>query len=208
MKYTYERAIRYLQHIFRLIDTAYFNNSLIMPTITIQQSVGAYGHITVDKVWHSNISDTHELNISAEYLSRPIVNLVATLIHEAVHLYALQNNIKDTSNRGVYHNRKFKELAEERGLIISKHKQYGWTITSPSNELYEFCKNNNLSDIQLVRRTTTNIPDNDDAKPTSKPKNLKPTSTRKYMCRCGNSFRATKELNVICVVCKQMYEKV
>ena len=37
----------------------------------------------------------------------------------------------------------------------------------------------------------------------------KKTSTRKYVCPvCGNSFRATKDINVLCMDCNQQYEKV
>lgn len=34
-------------------------------------------------------------------------------------------------------------------------------------------------------------------------------STRKYQCPCcGNSFRATKDINVLCLDCNVQYEKV
>ena len=120
----YQRTAQYLNKVFKLINEEYFNNELEVPTITIQSTVGAYGHVSVNKVWHNDTVATHELNLSADYLNRPIENIVATLIHEGCHLYALQNNIKDTSNRGIYHNKRFKALAEERGLQISRHETY------------------------------------------------------------------------------------
>ena len=129
----YQRTAQYLNKVFKLINEEYFNNELEVPTITIQSTVGAYGHVSVNKVWHNDTVATHELNLSADYLNRPIENIVATLIHEGCHLYALQNNIKDTSNRGIYHNKRFKALAEERGLQISRHETYGWTITEPTD---------------------------------------------------------------------------
>ena len=106
----YQRTAQYLNKVFKLINEEYFNNELEVPTITIQSTVGAYGHVSVNKVWHNDTVATHELNLSADYLNRPIENIVATLIHEGCHLYALQNNIKDTSNRGIYHNKRFKAL--------------------------------------------------------------------------------------------------
>ncbi len=129
----YQRATQYLNKIFKLINAEYFSNELEMPTITIQSTTGAYGHVSVNKVWHAEEA-THELNLSADYMNRPIENVVATLIHEGCHLYAMQQGIKDTSNRGVYHNSRFKTLAEARGLSISKHEKYGWTITEPTEE--------------------------------------------------------------------------
>ncbi len=129
----YKRVVQYLSKIFNLINQEYFSDSLEVPTITVQSTVGAYGHVTTSKVWKTEQGRaSYELNIGADYLDRPIENIVATLIHEGCHLYAMQNGIQDTSNRGIYHNKQFKELAEARGLIISRHEKYGWTITEPS----------------------------------------------------------------------------
>lgn len=115
-------------------------------------------------------------------------------------MYALQNNIKDTSNRGIYHNKRFKALAEERGLQISRHETYGWTITEPTEKTLDFCIINQLEDIQIVRQTAYSIgisggKAGSGSAPIARPK--KPSSTRKYICPCcGNSFRATKTLRV------------
>lgn len=204
----YQRVSQYLVKVFKLINDEYFDNSLEIPTITIQSTVGAYGHVSVNKVWHNNETATHELNLSADYLNRPIENIVATLIHEACHLYAIANNIKDTSNNGVYHNKRFKQLAEERGLSIERHEKYGWTITEPTEETIEFCINNSLEDIQIVRQSQYSFGISGgkagNGGTIAPPK--KPSSTRKYICPCcGNSFRATKELNVMCMDCNEQF---
>lgn len=207
----YQRVSNYLVKIFKAINEEYFNNELEVPTITIQSTVGAYGHVSVQKVWHNDTIATHELNLSADYLDRPIENTVATLIHEASHLYALQNDIKDTSNRGVYHNKNFKKIAEEIGhLHIEKHEKYGWTITEPTEDTLDFIIKYGFADIQLVRAsqfsfTGVGIPKagNGGMIP---PKTRKPSSTRKYICPCcGNSFRATKALNVMCMDCNEQF---
>lgn len=207
----YQRVSNYLVKIFKAINEEYFNNELEVPTITIQSTVGAYGHVSVQKVWHSNEVATHELNLSADYLNRPIENVVATLIHEASHLYALQNDIKDTSNRGVYHNKNFKKIAEEMGhLQIDKHEKYGWTVTYPTEDTLDFIIANGFEDIQLVRGSQFNFTGIGGAKAGNggmvPPKTRKPSSTRKYICPCcGNSFRATKELNVLCIDCNEQF---
>ena len=207
----YQRVSNYLVKIFKAINEEYFNNELEVPTITIQSTVGAYGHVSVQKVWHSNDVATHELNLSADYLNRPIENVVATLIHEASHLYALQNDIKDTSNRGVYHNKNFKKIAEEMGhLQIEKHDKYGWTITFPTEDTLDFIITNGFEDIQLVRGSQFSFVGIGGSKAGNggmvPPKTKKPSSTRKYICPCcGNSFRATKELNVMCMDCDEQF---
>lgn len=73
----YQRTAQYLNKVFKLINEEYFNNELEVPTITIQSTVGAYGHVSVNKVWHNDTEATHELNLSADYLNRPIENIVA-----------------------------------------------------------------------------------------------------------------------------------
>ena len=204
----YQRVSNYLVKVFKGINEEYFNNELEVPTITIQSTVGAYGHVSVQKVWHNDTTATHELNLSADYLNRPIEDTVATLIHEACHLYALQNDIKDTSNRGVYHNKKFKQIAEEIGhLHIEKHDKYGWTLTYPTEDTLNFIIEYGFEDIQLVRGSQISFTGIGGAKAGNggvalPPKTRKPSSTRKYICPCcGNSFRATKELRVKCMDC-------
>lgn len=202
----YQRVSQYLVKVFKVINEEYFNNELEVPTITIQSTVGAYGHVSVQKVWHNTEIATHELNLSADYLNRPIENIVATLIHEACHLYAMLKDIKDTSNNGVYHNKRFKELAEDRGLHIEKHDKYGWTITEPTEETLEFCINNQLEDIQIVRQSSFSISGLGGAKAgngnNGTPKKPKGSNSRKYICpHCGNIARTTKDMKLICGDC-------
>ncbi len=203
-----QRATQFLNKVFKAVNERYFDNSLEMPVITIQTSVGAYGHITVNKVWNTDGIQRYELNIGAETLNRPIENVVATMIHECSHLYALMNNIKDTSNRGVYHNKRFKAIAEDMGhLHIDKHDKYGWTITSPTEDTIDFCIEYGFEDIKINRQGAYFMTGT--AAPTATPtgtKILKPSSTRKYICPCcHNSFRATKTINVMCMDCNEQY---
>ena len=94
-----------------------------------------------------------ELNISANYLRRDITEVVTTLIHECSHIWNMQKGIKDTSNGYIYHNKHFKQTAEELGKIkISRSEKYGWTISSPTEETVDFCIRNGLEDIQIGRQ--------------------------------------------------------
>ena len=152
----YQRVSGYLVKVFKAINNEYFDGTLETPEITIQSTIGAYGHVTTTKVWVDSKNEVarYELNVGADYLTRPIENVVATLIHEASHLYCMQNNIKDTSMNGVYHNKRFKEVAEGKGkLAISKHDRYGWTVTEPTENTIEFCIDNGFEDIQITRQT-------------------------------------------------------
>ena len=77
---SYNRAVQYLNKVFKLINAEFFNDALDMPTITVQSTAEAYGHITVSKVWTNELGlMSHELNVSAEYLDRPMENVVGNL---------------------------------------------------------------------------------------------------------------------------------
>lgn len=204
----YQRVSQYLVKIFKNLNAEYFDNTLEVPTITIQSSIGSYGHVSVQKIWRSNDISTHELNLSADYMARSIDQVVATLLHEACHLYAVQNGIKDCSNNGVYHNKRFKKLAEDRGLCVKKHQKYGWTITEPTEETLDFCIKYELEDIQLMRNSSImiRVPGEKygDDMVVKRPK--RPSSTRKYICPCcRSSFRATRSINVMCMDCEEQF---
>ena len=111
------RTAGYLEKIFRALNVKYFNGELEEPIITIQSTPRAYGHVTVAKAWQRGDTTRHELNIGAGTLARPIENVVATTLHECVHLWDIQNGIQDCSRGGAYHNKKFKEAAEARAAI-------------------------------------------------------------------------------------------
>ena len=211
----YTRASGYLNKIFGYLNETYFDNTLSKPVITIQSTPRAYGHVSVSKVWETEKgSPRHELNIGAGTLSRPIENIVATMLHEMVHIYCLQNNIKDTSRGYSYHNKRFKEEAEKRDLHIEHDPRIGYSITSPTDNLLSFCLKYDLEDIDLNRSegfrftpppgTKTGNPDTQTPTPTKAP-----SSTRKYQCpRCRCSVRATRDLLLICGQCDADGERV
>ena len=195
---TYEKAVKYLEKIYTLINQEYFYGELEEITLTVQESVRSYGHVSVDNTWFTDDKSMKELNISASYLKRDISEIVTTLIHECSHIWNMQHDIKDTSNNNVYHNKKFKRTAEEMGKIkVWRHERYGWTISRPLQETLDFCKRHRLGDIQIWRQ--------DEAQGR---KTKKPSSTRKYICPCcGSSFRATKDINVLCMDCNEIFVK-
>ena len=207
-----QRSIQYINRIFKAVNEEYFNGELETPTITIQSTVTAYGHISTSKVWKTEDGrETYELNIAAEYLSRPIENVVATLIHEASHLYNLMNGIEDCRG-GYYHNKKFKKVAEEMGhLQIEQDPRYGWTVTSPTEETLDFIIRNGFEDIQIHRETYLPLKGiggtsgNAGTTTTTKPRG---SNSIKWICpTCGNIARTTKDMNLICGDCMEKMDR-
>lgn len=74
-----------------------------------------------------------EINISPEYLDRSPEAVFETLLHEMTHLKNWVLSIKDC-NASQYHNKKFKEQAENFGLSVEKMRNRGWAKTSLAQE--------------------------------------------------------------------------
>ena len=153
------RTAGQLEKMFRELNKHYYNGELPEPIITLKKTPSAYGHITTVKTWtvttEQGTEQRYEINISTATLDRPIENTTATLLHEMAHLYNLVHGIRDTSSQsGAYHNKRFKATAEAHGLVIDHHEKYGWTITSPSEELLDFIIFMGWQDIQMTEGLT------------------------------------------------------
>ncbi len=190
------RTAGYLEKMFRELNMHYFNNALEEPIITIQSTPKAYGHVTVSKTWRKGQTQRHELNIGAGTLDRAIEDIVTTLMHEMIHLYNIHIGVQDCSRSGTYHNKKFKKAALARDLDVFYHSKVGHGVTKPTAELCEFIITRGWQDIQMGRNESLFVSG------TINTTSVK-TSTRKYICPvCGNSVRATKEVNIMCMDCE------
>lgn len=182
----YKKAAKYVSKIWSAINERYYDNELQLPvTITIQPTVSKYGRCSCTPIWSNGVTESYEIKLDAECVGGPIENVVATLIHESCHLWAIQNGIKDIS--GYYHNKKFYDLASACGLDVQKHGRYGWSITNPTRETIVFCLDYGFMNIKLKRQPT-----------------VKGTSHRyrRYVCPCcGTIARTTKDVKLICGVC-------
>lgn len=181
---------------FNKLNEDFFGGELQKVIITLEEGYKkhAYGWINTKKDWKQGKEERYHINISSDFLDRSINDVVATLLHEMCHLYALQNEIKDTSRSGIYHNKKFAEIARTHGLDVEEESHIGHR-THCSEQLREWCKNNcTITEIRVHKKKDTK------ADKESKPKQ----SSRKYVCPCcGLIVRATKECSLICGDCQE-----
>ena len=202
---SYNRVAGFLNKIFDLLNEEFFESALSRPTITIQSTPRAYGHFSLrEDTWISKLGGTHEINIGAGTLARPIEEVAATLLHEMVHYWNYEQGIQDCSRGNTYHNRRFKEAAEARGLMVEHSDKYGWSHTSPADALLEFVIENDLTDILINRNEFHGfqISGTGTHSGTATPTTPKKSSSRKYICPCcGMSVRATKVVNIGCLDC-------
>ena len=189
-----------LESLFSNFNQKFYNGKLQKPVITVSPDItkGAYGWCTTWKAWKEKDEESgyYEINLCAEHLARPFPEVCATLLHEMVHLWNLQNNVQDTSRGGTYHNKKFKQVAEGHGLIIDQDPKYGWTITRLNDEAKAFIDGLKEQEFEIYRSKLPKI------------KKSKSSSSRKYVCpQCGLIIRATKEVHVICSECGVEFEE-
>ena len=131
-----------------------------------------------------------------------------TMLHEMVHLYCREHNIKEVSRGGKYHNGRFKAEAERRGLTCIPCGQYGWN-TTPGDNLIEYALSKGWNEIKIGRSSLppmirTGTGGAAQAGTGSIQGGKRPSSTRKLICpKCGQSVRATKAVNILCGDCLQ-----
>lgn len=200
------RTVSQLEHMYNAINSDFFESALPIPVITVQSKPGSFGHSSVSKVWKRSYDSAYELNIAAEVLTYPIEETIDTLIHEMVHIYCRENGIKEVSRNGVYHNKKFKEIAEAHGLTCYDTGKYGWN-TKAGDNLIEYALSKGWSEFEIVRGSLLPLSAPASASapctaPAPAPAGKRPSSTRKLVCPCcKQSVRATKKVNIICGDC-------
>ena len=191
-------TVQALENIFDKLNAIYFEGKLPKPVITVQTTPRAYGHCSTKKIWKNETEGMYEINLGAEYISRPKEQTCCTLLHEMVHLYCTENGIADTCQHGRYHNKAFKAECEARDLAVEYDRANGHAHTTPTDA---FKAKLTEAGIDLTVRFARILP-----KTKAKADREK---AHKYVCPiCGQEVRTTAELSLICGVCEVPMERV
>ena len=118
-----QRSYEFFYDYFKLRDDRYKD---VIVTVQSSGRKNASGWVG-ESFWFSNDEKRTELNISAEFLSKPITDILGTLLHQMAHL-------KNSFELGIdpnqkYHTKNFKEAAELFGLHVSKVPCKGFALT-------------------------------------------------------------------------------
>ena len=95
-----------------------------------KSTLGWYGN----GLWDDSGTPTAEINICAESLDRPVLEVLETLVHEMVHAANCADGIKDHSGNS-YHNKAFRDRCHSVGLTCDKVDKHGWALTGLTPEL-------------------------------------------------------------------------
>ena len=202
--------IEELDRIFGIFNDKFYNNTLPKTIINIAtngRKKGVLGWFTTRKVWHTKDGKSYyEITICAEFLDRSIEEICSTLLHEMVHLYCAENEIKEVSRNGVYHNKNFKKIAEQKGLVIGFDKKIGNSPSTLNNTARRLSVSTCRSSVfSLSRNENIVVQGENDGNAVAGNTNKK-SSTRKYICTsCSAKIRATKEVNVVCGDCNERF---
>lgn len=178
---------------------AFTFNLKARPVITIQSKgrKDALGWFWADK-WKAGKAPAPELNISAEYLTRPFQDVLRTLAHEMVHHKAFEEGIKDTSREGRWHNKRFAKLAEAHGMEAPPHAEgslgYSAVVFGPRWKGELDGLESKFGGFDLARTGETL------GKEAGKGKMLL------WECGCGVKLRSgRKDLNILCQDCDGVF---
>jgi hypothetical protein len=170
-----------------------FKRKMPLPVITIQTrgrraALGWYAH----QRWQNGKPEgASKINICAEHLARPTLDIAEVLLHEMVHYANALDGIEDCSPNQ-YHRKSFKTRCDAIGLCCEKEGCHGWARTSLTPEL-------------ASRAEAVGI----DAEAFSlfrKPRHQAKVGSRmkKWCCSC-TTIRCATELDATCRKCGQSF---
>lgn len=181
-------AIEELERMF-VAFAPLFGRDMPLPVITIQTKgrMNALGWHWKDKWQNSGPGRLTEINLSAEFLSRPTDDVSETLLHEMCHYANSLDEISDCTSRQ-YHNLHFKARCDQIGLVCEKYPGRGWAKTSLSDELRARVRaaSVNADAFSLFRAGTTTVKG--------------ATRMKKWRCSC-TTLRAAVQVEAICIKC-------
>lgn len=132
-----------LTRLYDRLNKKYWDKELpeVMLLISDQKGVKKYGDIEENPHWTNDDEEQGKyiIHIYTDVLKQGDEEIIGTILHEQCHLFAMINNIEDCKNQ--YHNKKFKEIAEEHHLIVNQIGRYGFEETELDEEAKNFAKN-------------------------------------------------------------------
>ena len=199
---TIQEVHQLLEKMYNDLNSICYNNELAPTLITIMKSRHGkdLGWGSAEKIWFQKKGNEsheatayYEINICADALYLPIHEIACIMLHEMAHIYNAQNDIKDTSRSGTYHNKKFAQTAERHGLVCKEdpNRKNGHCITELADESIRIISNMHYGEIKLIRMNSQ-----------------KSHGTyKRYVCPgCGSIIRATSSVNVLCIDCNLVYK--
>lgn len=141
------KLIIMLERLFQLLNDHFFDGKLEKPVI-VTSARGRHRRdciLTEERNWKQLVPGTagggeqyFQLWICAEILSSTVEPVAHAMLAELVHLYCVMHGIKDSTRKGTYRTRKYKEVAETHGLIALQTPKNGFFETQLTTDAKDF----------------------------------------------------------------------
>lgn len=125
-------AERVLTQAYDLINYNYFDGRLPVVSFSVRvakQTKNGWG-----------VNKEHEVYLIYVYdycLFEDVESIYIGLMHQISHIINAENNVKDTSRKGQYHNKAFKKVAEKNGLITRRTDANGFDAVGIKKEVLD-----------------------------------------------------------------------
>ena len=126
-----EITLNYIERAFNKYNAIYFNNELKRPIFELFKSKTTLGQFCVKNAHYARFGGVPTIKIRiSNYYNREEKDFDNTIIHEMIHQWVHQNNIKDTSSHGKY------------WLCVARRiNKDGWDIQPTNTIQYEISSN-------------------------------------------------------------------
>ncbi|AGR42145.1 SprT-like domain-containing protein [Spiroplasma diminutum] len=204
MEYRIDDLILELHSIHKQLNDFLFSSSLSEIKISIETSKRksrlTLGHFDTAKDWSDNIN---QITIWTLALNGDYQNIISVLVHEMVHQYNYENDIKDVENNQ-RHNKNFKKVAQDIAkLNVVKSSKQGFSQTSATPELINFIEKKLDFNKQLFKKMIHK--DALEYQPRGYNKN------NRYICEgCETIINNSREipLRIKCLDCNKDFKKI
>lgn len=170
----------------------------IIFTVALDERNTKRGSYTYDK-WTNHERTVDEVFINSNILAEGAESVMRTVLHEAVHSLARKREVQETSRDGRYHNKKFKELAEEVGLVVKKDEKVGYCtpgLTDEAKVVYAGAVEKIAKVLEFWQEP--------------RPKGGSAGRQLKAVCGCGRILRGSRKVfdegEIICGNCGEEFE--
>ena len=162
-----------------------------VPALMIERLRKRLGHYRIGR---NGFGLRDEIALDEHHVeSSPYWQVLGTLTHECIHLWQEYNGTPPGPNSHNYHNRQYRQKAEELGLIVD---QYGHTQFAPGNTLF----------LNLLRRYGIQVPKI--PKPKFPSRQKCGSTLTLYECSCGVKVRVgRRRLNAKCLDCGSLFRQ-
>ena len=199
-----ERMIQFFRD-----DMSFTKGLRVTPIIQTRGRANTKGHFSLAPLYvDKNGNGSHELQICSESLMLPAIEIAAIVRHELVHALNVECGVQDCSKNGIHHNKKFKAVAEQYGLVCeefgdskegkAKRKRHGYGMTAFS-EVYKFMVETTLKPDDSAFTVARKVVE-------KQRQDKQPTNSVKWDCGCTSlTTYKTLDLQAVCQRCGNVF---